>query len=216
MSIHNNFAVFGLGKYGTAAALSLAASGADVLAVDKDAERVEHLAEQLPLCKCADVTDPEVIRQLGISNMDVVVIAMAENLEASVMAIMLCKEVGVPTVIAKCGNEMHKKIFQRVGADQVVFPEAESGSRLAKNLLSAGLIDLFDLTDEASIIEIDVKPEWVGKTLKELNLRRKYHVNVVALCTENKVSVSIDPDRPLTAQNKLIIIAQINKLKKLV
>lgn len=210
-----SYAVFGLGRYGTAVALELVENGMEVIAVDTDQRIVNAVADELPICKCADVTDPDVIRQLGISNVDVVIVAMANNLEASVMAVTLCKEIGVKTVIAKCANEMHQKILTRVGADKVVFPENESGIRLAKNLLSSGFVDMVSLAKNVSMIELDVKPEWAGKNLIELNLRKKYSVNVVALRKGDMVSVDIDPNAPLAADDKLIVIANTEKLAKL-
>lgn len=215
MSMKKSYAVFGLGRYGIAVATELADNGAEVIAVDCDERIVNAAAAELPICKCADITDPEVIRQLGISNVDVVIIAMANNLEASVMAVTLCKEIGVKTVIAKCANEMHQKILSRVGADKVVFPENESGIRLAKNLLSSGFVDMVSLAKNVSMIELDVKPEWRGKNLIELNLRKKYSINVVALRRGDMVSVDIDPHEPLSDQVKLIVIANAEKLSKL-
>ena len=209
------YAVFGLGRYGTAVAKELVENGMEVIAVDFDERIVNAAADVLPICKCADITDPDVIQQLGINNVDVVIIAMANNLEASVMAVTLCKEVGVPTVIAKCANEMHQKILNRVGADKVVFPENESGIRLAKDLLSSGFVDMVSLARNVSIIELDVKPEWEGKNLIELNLRKKYSINVVALRKEETVSVDIDPHAPLLKSDKLIVIANTDKLAKL-
>ena len=211
----NTYAVFGLGRYGTAVARELVANGMEVIAVDMDQRIVNAVADDLPICKCADITDPEVIRQLGIANVDVVIVAMANNLEASVMAVTLCKEAGVPTVIAKCANEMHQKILTRVGADKVVFPENESGIRLAKNLLSSGFVDMVSLAKNVSMIELDVKPEWVGKNLIELNLRKKYSINVVALRKGDAVSVDIDPHAALLESDKLIVIANTEKLAKL-
>lgn len=209
------YAVFGLGRYGVAVARELASNGVEVIAVDVDERIANAAADELPICKCADVTDPEVIRQLGISNVDVVVVAMANNLEASVMAVTLCKEIGVKHVIAKCANEMHQKILTRVGADKVVFPENESGIRLAKNLLSSGFVDMVSLAKNVSMIELDVKPEWVGKNLIELNLRKKYSINVVAIRRNEAVSVDIDPHLPLQAEDKLIVIANTQRLFKL-
>ena len=209
------YAVFGLGRYGTAVARELVANGMEVIAVDTDQRIVNSVADDLPICKCADITDPEVIRQLGIANVDVVIVAMANNLEASVMAVTLCKEACVPTVIAKCANEMHQKILTRVGADKVVFPENESGIRLAKNLLSSGFVDMVSLAKNVSMIELDVKPEWVGKNLIELNLRKKYSINVVALRNGDAVSVDIDPHAALRESDKLIVIANTEKLAKL-
>ena len=129
MSMKQTYAVFGLGRYGRAVAKELVESGAEVLAVDIDENLVNDAIGEIPYCKCADITDEEVIRQLGIANVDVVIIAMATNLEASVMATMLCKEAGVKTVIVKCSSEMNCKILSKVGADRVVFPESESGIR---------------------------------------------------------------------------------------
>ena len=209
------YAVFGLGRYGTAVARELVANGMEVIAVDTEQRIVNAVADDLPICKCADITDPEVIRQLGIANVDVVIVAMANNLEASVMAVTLCKEAGVPTVIAKCANEMHQKILTRVGADKVVFPENESGIRLAKNLLSSGFVDMVSLAKNVSMIELDVKSEWVGKNLIELNLRKKYSINVVALRKGDAVSVDIDPHAALLESDKLIVIANTEKLAKL-
>ena len=209
------YAVFGLGRYGTAVAQELVENGMEVIAVDTNEQIVNAAASVLPICKCADITDPDVISQLGIANVDVVIVAMANNLEASVMVVTLCKVAGVKTVVAKCANAMHQKILDRVGADQVVFPENESGIRLAKNLLSSGFVDMASLAKNVSIIELDVKPEWVGKNLIELNLRKKYSINVVALRKNETVSVDIDPHTPLMASDKLIVIANTEKLSKL-
>lgn len=215
MSLSKSYAVFGLGRYGRAVAKALATSGADVLAVDLDANIVNSAILDVPFCKCADVTDPEAIKQLGIANIDVVIIAMANNLEASVLAIMLCKEAGVPTVIAKCANEMHGKILSKVGADQVVLPEVESGIRLAKNLLSSGFVDVIELTNDASLIELEMRPEWVGKTLLELNLRKKYAINIIAIRKREELIVNIDPTQTLQSDMKLVVIVQNTKLNKL-
>lgn len=215
MSIKQSYAVFGLGRYGKAVAKELVENGAEVLAVDINEEIVNDATAEIPYCKCADITDAEVIKRLGISNIDVVIIAMATNLEASVMATMLCKEIGVKTVIAKCSSEMNYKILSKVGADRVVFPESESGIRLAKNLLSSGFVDIIELSKDVSMIELDVRPEWEGKNLLELNLRQKYSINVVAIIQENNVCVNIDPEKPLKKSMKLIVIANLSKLSKL-
>ena len=132
MQKKKTYAVFGLGRYGAAVAKELVENGREVIGIDNNQKIVNDTIAFLPVCKCADVTDAEVISQLGIGNIDTVIVCMAGNLEASVMAVALCKEAGVKNVIAKCSNEMHQKILLRVGADQVVFPEKESGIRLAK------------------------------------------------------------------------------------
>ncbi len=215
MKAKKTYAVFGLGRYGIAVARELVENGMEVIAVDTDEKIVNDAAAYLPVCKCADVTDAEVVSRLGIGNIDTVIVCMASSLEASVMAVALCKEAGVKTVIAKCSNEMQQKILLLVGADQVVFPENESGIRLAKNLLSSGFIDVISLSKDASIVEIDVKDEWCGKNLIELNLRKKYGFNIVAIKKDGKVNVNVNPEQLLDSESSLIVIANTAKLGKL-
>lgn len=215
MSINTSYAVFGLGRYGRAVAKELVRNGVEVLAVDIDEERVNNATADIPYCKCADITDMEVLKRLGIANVDVVIIAMATNLEASVMAVMLCKEIGVKTVIAKCSNETNCRILSKVGADRTVLPENESGIRLAKNLLSSGFVDIMDLSKDVSMIELDIRQEWIGKNLIELNLRQRYGINVVAIIQGENVCTNIDPAKALESSMRLIVIANPEKLKKL-
>ena len=209
------YAIFGLGRYGTAVAKELVNNGREVIAIDRRQNIVNDAAAFLPVCKCADVTDPEVIERLGIAEIDTVIICMATNLEASVMAITLCKEAGVKTVIAKCASEMHRKIFLRVGADEVVIPENESGIRLAKNMVSSGFMDILSLSKDVSIVEIDVKDDWVGKNLIELNFRKKYGFNIIAIRKGEQVEVSFDPSAPLNKEMTLVVVANTSKLKKI-
>ena len=215
MSKKKSFAIFGLGRYGRAIAEELVAHGADVIAIDKDENIVEEASLGLPVCKCADITDSAVIEQLGIANMDVVVIAIASSLDASIMATLLCKEAGVPMVIAKCGSFMHQKILQKIGADKIVFPEAESGARLAKNLLTSNFVDMMELSDKVSIAELEVKKEWLGKNLAELHLRSEYSLNVVAIKKDGNVETEIDPFLPLTKDMNLIGVIKTSKLSSL-
>lgn len=215
MSIHKSYAVFGLGRYGKAVAKELIDSGAEVIAVDWNPKIVEDLAGEFPICKCADVTDPEVIKQLGISNIDIAVIAIASNFEACVMATMLCKEAGVGQVIVKCSDEMHRAILEKVGADMVILPEKDSGIRLAKNLLCSGFLDIADISADISIIELKVRPEWVGKSLRELELRRKYFINVIALMKDENIEIAIQPDTIIEKDMKMIVIANKKEIDKL-
>ena len=204
-----------MGRYGYAVAKELVETGAEVLVVDSQESVINDVVNEFPLCKCADITDEDAIAQLGISNIDVVIIAVASNLETSVMATTLCKDAGVKTIIVKCANERHCKILSKIGADKVVLPEYESGVRLAKNLLSSGFVDILELTNNISLVEFDVKPEWVGKTLIDLNLRKKYSINVIAIQQNNDVTTEIDPNKPLNGEMKLIVVVNRNKLDKL-
>lgn len=216
MSINKSYAVFGLGRYGRAVVRELLDNGADVLAVDRDGRIVDELVGEIPICKCADVTEVGVIKQLGISNIDIVIISMAKNFEASVMTTMLCKEAGVKKVIVKCSNEEHCKILKKIGADEVVFPEYDSGIRLAKNILSSGFIDIADISENISVLELDIKPDWVGKTLRELELRKKYNINVMAFKENGKIDIAVNPDTVINPDMKMIVMAnqkEINSIK---
>lgn len=210
-----SYAVFGLGRYGTTIVQELLKNGAEVLAVDVEEEIVEQAKNSIPVCKCADVTNIEVLTQLGIANIDTVIITMANHLEESVMAVMLCKELGVPTVIVKAATEFNKKILLKVGADRVVIPENESGIRLAKEVLNSGFVDIVDISNKISMIELEVHENWVGKNLIELDLRKKYSINVVAIKQQEEVTLSIDPTMPLTKDMLLLVIADLSKISKL-
>ena len=210
-----SYAVFGLGRYGLAVAEELVRAGADVLAVDRDEAAVAAAADRLPVCKCANATDRDVMAALGVRNVDVAVVAMAGRLEDSILVTMLLKEAGVPFVIAKCAGDLHGEILRRVGADKVVFPERDSGVRLAKNLLSAGFVDMIELSGEAVVVEIAVDPRWEGKTLRELELRRRHGLNVVAIRRGERVDVAVDPEEKLTGALRLVVIASPAALKKL-
>ena len=201
-----SYAVFGLGRYGRAVVRELLNNGAEVLAVDRDRKIVDELVGEIPVCKCADITEPGVIKQLGISDIDVVVISMAKSFEASIMATMLCKEAYVKKIIVKCSDESQCRVMKKIGADEVILPETESGTRLAKNILSSGFIDIADITDNISILEMDIKAEWVGKTLRELDLRKKYNINIIAFKNRNDV-VFANPDIVIENSMKMIVMA---------
>ena len=131
------------------------------------------------------------------------------------MSAMLCKEIGVKTVIAKCSSEMNCKILSKVGADRVIFPEHESGIRLAKSLISSGFVDILEISEDVSMVELEVRPEWENKSLLELDLRKKYSINIVSIIEDGKARVNIDPEKPLKKSMRLIVIADTAKLKKI-
>ena len=236
MSEKKTYAVFGLGRYGCSVAKELINHGREVLAVDKDEKIVKGVVKEFPLCKCADVTKPEVIKYLlgegEHEKYDTVIVCMATNFEASVMALTLCKNAGVKNVIVKCSTETQKEILELLGA-KVVLPEYESGVRLAKNLVSSGFIDTASISKDFSIVEIDVKKGWVGKNLIELNLRKKYGLNVIAKKKKKKkkrgdngdyektsseettLVVDVDPEEVLDEETTLIVIIRNEKLAKL-
>ena len=194
------FAVFGLGSFGESIALELQKLGCEVVAVDKDMERVNGIADSVSYAMQADIGDPEFIRSLGTRNLDAVVIAEAESLEASIMAALECKEIGVPNVIAKAKNNRHATVLKKIGVDTIIFPEKEMGVRLAKNLMSASFT---------------MPAKWSGKTLKELDVRRNYEVNVVGIKSGAHVEVNPDPLEVLRKDMVLILVGSNTALEAL-
>lgn len=200
------YAVFGLGSFGSSVAVTLQNLGCEVVVVDNRMERIQEIADDVSYAIQADMQDQEVIRSLGARNLDGVIIAVSEDMEASVMATIISKELGVPYVPAKARNEMHAKILRKLGADAVVFPERETGERIAKNLVSTNFADWIALSPEYSITEVAVPDGWTGKSLQELDVRRSHDVSVVGVVSGDKVEVNPDPNKPLEQGMVLILV----------
>lgn len=200
------YAVFGLGSFGSSVAVTLQNLGCEVVVVDNRMERIQEIADDVSYAIQADMQDQEVIRSLGARNLDGVIIAVSEDMEASVMATIISKELGVPYVLAKARNEMHAKILRKLGADAVVFPERETGERIAKNLVSTNFADWIALSPEYSITEVAVPDGWTGKSLQELDVRRSHDVSVVGVVSSDKVEVNPDPNKPLEQGMVLILV----------
>jgi trk system potassium uptake protein TrkA len=179
-------AVIGLGVFGVSVALKLSYEGAEVFAIDKDEEKVKKYANFVTHAVAADVTDKDAMESIGIRNADVAVITTASDITMSVMGTMILKELGIPRVIAKAKDEMHGRILQAVGASRVVYPEKEAGERLAHSILSNNFIDLIELDPRFSILEIKAPEKVVGRTLKQIDVRAKYGVNIVAVKSADK------------------------------
>lgn len=209
------FAVFGLGSFGESVAVTLQQLGCEVVAVDNHMEHVQEISEQVSYAIKANAGDPEVIKSLGTRNLDGVVVAVADDMEASVMATLVSKEIGVPYVIAKAKNELHATILKKIGADAVIFPEMEMGVRVAKTLMSSNFADWIALSPDYSIIEIAIPKEWVGKSLQQLDVRRSHDVNVVGIKIGEEVEVNPDPERALQEDMTLIIIGSNYALEKM-
>ncbi len=212
--MNKSIAVIGLGRFGASIATELYQNGADVMVIDNNNEKINDISEQVTCAMNVDVCDIEALRAAGLSNMDVVVVAMSDRLEPSIMSVMSAKELGVPLVIAKARDEMMGSILARIGADRVVYPEKESGIRLSHKLLSEHFVDYFDLSDSTSLVEMIPKPEWVGKTLRQLNLRKEYKINVVAVIQGEEFNIAMDPDEPLKADEPLLLIMKKRDLKR--
>lgn len=207
--------VFGIGRFGKSLALEMYKSGADVMAVDKDEDLIESMSHEVTYAAVADLTNAEAIKSLGIDKMDIAVIAIGSDLTASIMCVMVAKEQGVPYVVAKAANDRMGLILTKVGADKIIYPEKETGIRTARTLLSNNFLEFFNIDDNLCLIEMKPKKEWIGKTLRELNLREKYHINVVAVKDHNEMRSHIDPNRALDETSDLLIIAERDDLKKI-
>lgn len=210
-----SFAVMGLGKFGRSIVMEMMRAGADVLAIDMDEEKVKRVAEYVTCAVQADVRDPEAMNALGISNMDGVVVGMTSNLDAAIMATIYAKEAGVPYILVKAQDEIHEKILKKVGADKVIIPERESGIRVARNMVSGSFVDFIELSDRVKMIELKIKPEWIGHTLRELNLRKKHALNVIAVRQDGELLVNQDPDRPLDKDVTLLVTIDKKDMPKL-
>ncbi len=210
-----SFAVFGLGRFGTSIASALMNQGAQVLAVDSNPDVIRKISSQVTCAVSIDVCDSEAVKEAGLDNIDAVIVAMGESLAASVMTIMTAKELGVPFVIAKADSDEMAKIFLKVGADKVVFPEKDAGIHTARKLLYDNFIEYFEIERNLGVAEIMVRPEWVGKSIKELDLRKNYKINVIAVKNENRLASEVNPDEILKSDSRLIVMVSDSSLKKL-
>ena len=191
---NKSYAVIGLGQFGMTVALTLAEANCDVLVIDDTEENIQDIAEKVTYAVKADVREPGALKALGVQNVDVVVVAVAENMEASITATMQAKELGVPFVMAKAMNSLHGRILSKIGADRVIYPEQSMGIRVAKNLLSSGFVDLFELSSDFSMAEFLIPEEWVGKRLADLKIREKYNINLIGMKYGDEVNINVKPD----------------------
>ena len=208
------FAVFGLGEFGSSIAIALEENGCQVMAIDREEERVQEISEYVTHAACANVADQAVVQSLGVRNMDGVIVGIGEDMESSIMATICAKECGAPYVLAKANSDIHATVLKKVGADQVIFPEKAMGVRLGRNLASGNFIDTIELSKKFSMVEVATLEKWKGKSLRQLNLRSK-GLNVIARKGENEEMVLIvDPDRMLMGDETFIIIGNNKDLER--
>lgn len=182
-------AVVGLGRFGSAAAAALEAAGHEVLGVDRDVEAVETMAPHLSHVVVLDATDETSLRRAGLHEVDAAIVSIAEHLESSILATLLLKRLGVPRVVAKAGTDLHSEILQRVGADQVVLPERDTGIRLANGWLPASVADSLDVVPGYGVYRVSAPPAFVGRTVGELDLRARFGVHLFVLATGSEIEV---------------------------
>lgn len=213
-----SYIVIGLGRFGSYVARQLYSLGCEVLAMDVRADLVQQISNDVTHAVVGDAQDKEVLKALGVRNLDCAVLAIGDDLAASVLCTMNLKELGVPYLVCKAHDETHRKVLEKLGADQVVIPEQENGVRLARSLSNPNLLDYIELSEEYSIVEVPAPASWSGKTLKDLNVRAKLGANIIAIRRDGKINVS--PGADFTFQDGDIIVVlgdntTIEKVQKL-
>ena len=209
------YVVIGLGKFGTAVAERLYELGNEVLAIDECTENVQRIEHSVTYAVVADARDENVLRSLGVKNYDCAIVAIGTDLAASVITTLNLKELGVTQVICKATDETQKRALEKIGADRVLIPEREIGIKLAQTISSTSILDFIELSREYGIAELPTPAHWAGKTLRELNVRAKYGVNIIALKSGSKVNVSPAADAVLQADAVLVVVGTNEQLAKL-
>ena len=208
-------AVLGLGNYGKSLAEKLYDMGADVLVVDKDENLIKEFSSKCSAAICADLCNEEAVAALGLKNMDVVITSVAKNLTASIIAVAVAKEQGVPLIIAKSSSDRMSSILLRVGAKKVIDPEEEGGVRSARILMSSSFKDFFELDDNMYVVEMAPKKDWVGKSLLELGLRKTLNINVIAIKKKGGLWQFVDSKTKFEEENSLLVVMEKKDVKKL-
>lgn len=209
-----SYVVIGLGRFGSEVARHLCRLGCQVLAMDIDPDLVGQLANDVTHAVVGDGQDKEVLRALGVGDLECAVVAIGDNLAASVLVTMNLKELGVPVVICKAHDETHRRVLQKLGADRVVIPEQEQGQRLARSLSTPNVLDYIELSDEYGIVDVPAPKSWAGQTLRELNVRAKLGVNILAIRRGGSINVSPSADFAIEQADVLVILGDSHALKK--
>lgn len=209
------YAVIGLGRFGTSVAKTLYGMEYEVLGIDADEDNVQNTVDFVTHAVTADSTDENALRALGIRNFDVVVVAIGADIQASILTTLILKEQGVKHIVAKAQNELHGKVLSKIGANKVVYPERDMGVRVAHNLISPNILDYIELSPDYSMAEIAASDKMVGKTLAEVDIRRKYRCNVMAIKTNGEVNISPLANDKIHEGDVLVIIGKNEDLQDL-
>lgn len=209
------FVVIGLGRFGSSIAKTLYNLGYDVLGIDNNEEIIQALADSITHAVQADATDENTLKALGVRNFDVGIVSIGQDIQASILVTLILKELGIKFVVAKAQSELHGKVLYKIGADRVVFPERDMGVRVAHNLVSSNILDYIELSPEFSIVEIAAIPEWFDKSLRELDMRVKHGLNVMAIKRNEEVIVSPKADDIILEGDILVVVGQNKDIEKL-
>ncbi|WP_163536665.1 TrkA family potassium uptake protein [Gracilibacillus sp. YIM 98692] len=187
------FAVIGLGRFGGSICRELSADGMDVLAIDLDEEKVNEYKNIAAHAVIADSTDEKVLKELGVRNIDHVIVAIGDNIQASILTTLMLVELGIKKITVKAQNDYHEKVLNKIGADEVVHPERDMGRRIAHSIISTNILDHLELSDDHSIVEVKAGKKMQGKTLMDLDIRAQYGCNIVAIKEADEKGINVSP-----------------------
>ncbi|MBM7607849.1 TrkA family potassium uptake protein [Ureibacillus composti] len=210
------FVVIGLGRFGGSIVRELVRLGADVMALDSSQERVDEYSKIATQSVIADTTDEEVMKSLGIRNFEHVIVAIGENIQASILTTLILKELGVPLITVKAQNDYHEKVLRKIGADHVVHPERDMGIRIANNMISNNVLDYLELSDEHSIMEIRANDLLAGYSLIDLDIRAKYGINIVGIKRGEQIIISPSADDKILLNDILLVIGAVVDINRFV
>ena len=213
--MRKQFAVIGLGRFGSSVAQTLSELGHDVLAVDTNEGAVQSMMNYVTHAVQADAQDEDTLRALGIRNFEVAIVAIGDDVQANILITLMLKEMGVKKVIAKAINLQHGKVLEKIGADKVIYPEKDMGIRLAHQLVSYNVMDFMELAEGYKVIEAKTPLKFVGKTLSALNLRAKYGISVIAIKKADRILVAPGADELIEEDDVLVIVGDNEALKRM-
>lgn len=210
-----DFLIIGAGRFGSSVAKSLHQLGKNVLLVDKDEDKLQDLAGEVTHTIITEVSDEKSLKSLEVKTFDVAIVAIGSDLNNSILVTLLLKEAGIPTIICKAVTEIQAKTLYKLGASSVIFPERDTGIRVANNLASNSILNSIDIDPKYSLFETKIPESWVNKTIIELDIRNKYDLNVLAIKRGETMDVTIDPNKTLLEEDILILLGERAKLNKL-
>ncbi|MCT4585206.1 MAG: TrkA family potassium uptake protein [Peptostreptococcaceae bacterium] len=209
------FVIIGCGRFGSSIAKTLYSMDHDVMILDRSEERILEIADFVTHSAQVDATDEKALRALGIRNFDTAVISIGSDIQASIMATLIAKELGISNVVCKAQTELQAKVLYKIGADKVVFPERDMGVRVAHNLVSKNVLEYIELDPNYSIVEIIVPKKWSNKSIKDLDLRAKYGINVMAVKSLQGINISPSANVVLQEGENLVVIGKNDVIKKI-
>jgi trk system potassium uptake protein TrkA len=207
------FVIFGIGRFGESIATALYDMGHEVLVVDKTQDRVQYMSDKVTHAIQADATDEKTLRAIGIRNFDIAVVAIGQDIQSSILITLLCKESGL-YVLAKAQNELHSKLLYKIGADKVVFPERDMGIRVAQSLVTTNILDYIQLTPDYRIVEMEAIEAWENKSLKELDIRARYGISVLAIKQGEQIDISPAGEDVIKSEDILVVLGRVQDIEK--